>query len=123
MSIWDAHYDALYAASPAGFGKPALLVLGSDPVLVTAIPKLGGVSVPAPRSGSGGDGFELQTLQPAADVRMSELNAKGVTDLIVLRRAAIEVAGETWRIESWRMKPSPEGEANGEVRLMLSKAS
>jgi hypothetical protein len=120
MSIWDSHYAALHAPPPRGFGKPAVLTLASlsDPVDITAIPKVGGAVVDPP-----GTSVEIQTIRPAADVRMSELTALGITDLVALHRGQIELAGKVWRIETWVMKPSPEGEANGEVRLVLSEAA
>jgi hypothetical protein len=109
MSLWDDHYDALYAQ----FGQAATLFMDGFEVSVTAIAKIAGASIDPP-----GTAVEVQTIRPAADVRMSELAGNGI-ERADLKGGTIEVAGATWRIETTLPRPSPEGEANGEVRLVL----
>lgn len=111
MTRWDDHYDALYDTE--GAAATLTLVGFSDAISVTAIPKIAGASIDPP-----GTPIEILTIRPAADVRMSELTDNGLSRS-ALKGGAITVAGATWRIENTLPRPSPEGEANGEVRMIL----
>lgn len=114
MGIWDDHYDLLYDLD-IGHGRAATLKLAgfSDPIEVTAIPKIAGASIDAP-----GVPVEVATIKPAVDVRVSELTDNGIVRAD-LKGGTIDVAGKTWRIDATVPRPSPEGEANGEIRLVL----
>ena len=118
MTRWDDHYNALYSID----GKAATLTLVgfSDAISVTAIPKIAGASMDIAFSGSrdAAAAFGIETIRPAADVRMSELTDNDV-EREDLKGGTITVAGDTWRIETTLPRPSPEGEANGELRLFL----
>ena len=114
MTRWDDHYTSLYDTD-TGFGKTATLRLVgfSDAVSVTAIPKIAGASIDPP-----GTPVEIQTIRPAADVRVSELTDNSIAR-VDLKGGEIDIAGATWRIENTLPRPSPEGEANGEIRMIL----
>lgn len=114
MSIWETHYDALYNTD-VGHGRTATLRLVglSDAIEVTAIPKIAGASIDPP-----GTPYEIQSIRSAADVRVSELTENSVTRAD-LKGGEIDIAGSTWRIETTLPRPSPDGEASGEIRLVL----
>lgn len=61
-------------------------------------------------------GAQIQTLMPAADVRVKQLKD---LDLAAedLYNAQIELNGKTWRVHSYRRMPGPQG--GGEVRMFL----
>lgn len=107
----------------ATIGKPATITPASSPgaVSVTAIDLTKGVSVQ-----HGGNAVQrrhtvsVQTVLPAAKVRMSELTARGLTPEDV-RQGKLDLAGYSWRIHSTEPAPSPEGEDSGELLLLLQK--
>lgn len=102
-------------------GKTATITPASSPgaVTVTAIDLTKGQSVV-----HGGGAFQrrhtaaIQTVVPAAKVRMSELAEKGLT-LDDVRQSKFEIAGHAWRVHSIETQPSPEGEDRGEALLLL----
>lgn len=63
----------------------------------------------------------VQTIKPAAFVRAVELAEKGVS-LSSLRGQSITYNGATRRIEYYKIVPSPKGEADGQVCLVLIAA-
>jgi hypothetical protein len=102
--------DPIYTA----FGVPATVWPASygTPVTVTVIDKTSGVEV------SNASMSEVSTIRPAALVRASEV----ATALIAredLRRAELCMNGKKWRIESSTPKPTPNGESDGELMLLL----
>jgi hypothetical protein len=105
----------LYGPVYAALGAPAQLTLveGEPPLLVTAIDKTAGVEVAT--SGS----FDVLTIKPAAAVRVRELAALGVA-LADLDESTLSLNGRLWRVRSHMLKPSPKGELEGEVFLILS---
>ena len=103
-------YDRLYSE----LGVPATLRIddwGED-IEVTAIPKIDGVAVSVAGDPS------VQTIQPAAAIRVSELTAAGIT-VAEIASGTIEMSGAVWRILSPLPRPSPNGEADGELWLIL----
>lgn len=83
------------------------------------IDKTAGIDVAGPQSAS----VRVPTLTPAAVIRRAELAAAGVTDLGTLVGKGITFNGGTWSILASKPKPSPTGEAGGEVFLILRRAN
>jgi hypothetical protein len=111
MVDWSAHYDAIYAA----LGVPAVLSVNTtdaDEFDVTVIDKTKGVDV--------GDGVTVSTIAPAAAIRVSELTGYGLVRS-QLDGAVIAFNGVTWRIQYSKPVPSPAGEAQGELYLILAQ--
>ncbi len=104
-------YDPIYAV----LGVSVLLspVEGEPGILVTAIDKTSGIEV------AGGGAFDVITIKPAAAVRMRELATLGVA-LVDLDDSTLSLNGRLWRVRSHMLKPSPNGELEGEVFLILS---
>lgn len=104
---WNAAlYDPIYAS----LGTIAELDLGSDgTVALTVIDKGRQASMFDPT---------MQTTLPCVDVRRKELAENGV-DLTFLKRAQITFNGKQWTISHFEYRPGPQGEASGEVRLVL----
>src|SRR5262245_13178952 len=94
-------------------GVPVLLTLAdvSEPVGLTAIDKTAGVDV-------GVAGAQVQTIKPAAVRSVAELTEKGLT-IESLHKATLEMNGFQWTVASTRARPSPKGENDGEVFLIL----
>ena len=101
----------LYGPVYGLLGVPALLRLASGAAFaVTALDKTAGVAV--------GGAVDVQTVVPVAVVRVTELAAKGVTPAQI-DDGQITLNGVTWEIEAHKPAPSPNGEADGEVYLLL----
>ena len=77
---------------------------------VTVIDKTSGVAIP--------DRTQIETVKPVANVRAMELSAKGIA-LADLPESVITFNGNDWRIKTTRAIPSPAGEADGEIMLIL----
>ena len=103
-------YDPIYSA----WGVTASLDAGAAPVSVTVIDKTLDIRT--------GQWLELHTVRPVAAVRAPELLAAGVT-FDDLDGSAIAFNEKTYRIESHRLKPAPNGEAHGEVYLILTETA
>ncbi|MDP2358353.1 MAG: hypothetical protein Q8M31_20165 [Beijerinckiaceae bacterium] len=103
----------LYSPVYAVLGVPALLtpVDGEPGILVTAIDKTSGIEVAG--------AFDVLTIKPAAAIRVRELAALGVA-LADLDESPLSLNGRLWRVRSHMLKPSPRGELEGEVFLILS---
>ncbi len=95
-------------------------VLGVNAVITTAagdhhtvraIDKTSGVEV--------GDGVTVLSIAPACDLRAVQLAEKNVSR-IDLDQGSIELNGITWRITATAPRPGINGEADGEVRLILA---
>lgn len=103
----------LYSPVYSVLGVEAVLTLpGTDgaEITLTALDKTAGVEV--------GGSVEVQTILPAAVVRASELSSVDLTDL---EDSSLAMNGKTWRVKSYMLKPSPKGEGDGEVYLVLSE--
>lgn len=84
---------------------------------LTALDKTSGVdigAVPGQR-----DRPVVQTIKPAAVLRMVELIAASIS-LASLAGASLEMNEFAWRVVSYRLRPSPKGENDGEVFLILA---
>ena len=111
MVDWAAHYDRIYAV----LGVPAVLTRNlSDggTAELTVIDKTAGIET--------GDGVTVSSVKPGAAVRIAELSAAGLVRED-LHGAAIAFNGGSWEIKSSVPRPSPAGEAAGELYLILSE--
>lgn len=108
---WRAHYNAIYSSLAVN----ASLTLASTGSVYspTVIDKTAGVSF----LNAG-----VETVKPACVVRQYELEDAGVS-LPDLEGSYIEFSGKTWRIDARLPKPSPTGEADGELYLFLTHNS
>lgn len=66
------------------------------------------------------NGLTIETMRPACVVRVAELTALG-TNADALINAELSMNGSQWRVEGVQPRPSPNGEADGEVWLTLLK--
>lgn len=66
-----------------------------------------------------GFGVDFQAFQPAVKIRMSELSGLSLQDDILGGELLMD--GETWEIKSYERNASPNGNSDGELRLLLSK--
>lgn len=100
----------LYGPVYSVLGVDATLTLNdtaATEISLTAIDKTAGVEV-----GS----VDVQTIVPAAIVRASELAS---ISLATLEDGTLLMNGRTWTIKSHMPKPSPGGEDDGEIYLIL----
>lgn len=93
------------------------------PVEIVVIDHTAGVQVTTPTSADRQDTF-ITSLVPAAFCRVSDLIAAGLGSDVPavrasLRRAELELHGKAWRIEASEPRPTPSGEADGELLLYL----
>lgn len=112
MDYQSLLYDPIYNT----VGVAAILTLNdsAEPIDgLTVVDKTTGVDI--------GETVEAQVIVPAAIIRAVELAAKSVT-VEELPKAKIEFNEKAWLIVSYRLLPSPNGEADGEVFLLLEEA-
>lgn len=110
MDYQSALYDPIYLID----GVPVTLTLESvsEPFdQLTALDKTAGVDV--------GDSVHVQTIRPAATLRVKELASFEIA-LDDLPGATLEMNEFEWIVQSYRVKPSPKGENDGEVLLLLT---
>ena len=111
MSWSDILYGPVYAA----FGVSASIVIAADPAMVIiALDKTSGVEVML-------QGLDTPTIRPAAVIRRRDLAALGKTPAHLVD-AVLTLNGAAWRIQTCHPRPSPYGEADGEVMLLLTEA-
>ena len=102
-------YDPIYLVQ----GVPASLTLVGGSVFgVTVLDKTSGIDI-------GDSTAQVQTIKPAAVVRVAELRAAGIV-AEYLPKASITFSGFQWKITSTRLRPSPNGENDGELFLILT---
>lgn len=95
----------------AGMGVDATFTpSGGAPVSLRALDLTKGVD--ASKAG------DLQTVAPAARIRMTELASAGITRS-ELRGGALLLNGTTWKVVSHKLRPLFKGESEGEVELTL----
>lgn len=108
MIDWQAHYDPIYNT----LGVPATVASsGGQSAAVIVIDKTAGLPITDPRT-------QIDTIRPVVDVRARELQSTGII-VSDLPEGTIMVNGQIWRIKSYLPKPSPGGEFDGEIRLIL----
>jgi len=111
----DDWSDILLGPCYDEFARPAVLTLVAGAFDIAAIDDTAGVLLPA-------GGIGIETLSPVARVRAADLLGLGVT-MAQLDNQALALNGKNWTITAHRMKPSPSGESDGEVILLLERAS
>ena len=104
----------LHGPHYAAWGVVALLQLdtGTYDDLVM-IDMTAGVSLPGP--------IDIQTVRPAALVLAGELDDRGILPS-QLDGGSLALNGKSWKIIAHQMKPSPNGDLDGEIALLLEKA-
>lgn|SRR5574341_251499 len=97
----------------ATVGVPATLALqtGDGSYSITVIDRTKGIELPHGR-------MEVQTVVPAAKLRMTELTGRGLA-IDDLDGSRLTFNGKTWTIRSFIPAPTPQGEAAGELWLIL----
>ena len=107
------YQSLLYGPVYATLGVEATLTLDAtdaEPVTLTVLDKTAGVEL--------GDKITISTILPAATVRVSELASNGVS-IASLRLAMITFGGKDWAVMRHEYRPSPNGEVDGEILLVL----
>lgn len=109
MVDWQVHYNTIYNT----LGVDAVLTVQSTDGTfdLTVIDKTGGIQV--------SDDPTVASIKPAAVVRAYELTGHGL-NRDDLNGASISFNGASWDIKASMPRPSPAGEQNGEVYLILS---
>ncbi len=110
----DAWSDSLLGPCYDEFASPAVLTLVAGAFDVPAIDDTKGVALAGP--------LGIETLTPVARVRAVDLAGLGVT-VAQLDDQALALNGKSWKIIAHRMDPSPLGDTDGEVILILEKAA
>ena len=110
-------YDPIYSAQ----GVPAVLTLTTGEVIdsLTALDKTAGVDTTTAFFHAHRLKPEVQTIKPGACLRVGELTDNGVS-VDQLPNARLQMNGFVWNVTSYRMRPSPQGELDGEVLLILA---
>lgn len=107
--------DLLYGPVYQTLGVPIDFALADDRLVsITGLDKTAGVEVTA------GD-LEVQTVRPAAVIRMADLIEQDVAPNDLMN-AICQINGTSWKVRSYFPKPSPSGEADGELYLILIEA-
>ena len=109
MINWQASmYDPIYSV----LGVSATVAsAGGQSATVTAVDKTAGILIPDART-------QIDTIRPVAYVRTRELESAGIL-VADLPEGSITLNGGTWRIKSYQPHPSPLGEADGQIILIL----
>ncbi len=102
-----------------GLFNPAYVVHGTDGVLLIegnsypfrVIDKTAGIDL--------GDEVQTQTVVPACAIRAQELIGQGLTFADLANEPSINFNGQWWIVLSYRLKPTPKGQKDGEVYLIL----
>lgn len=103
--------DPIYTA----LGVTVTFVLADDTIIeLVGIDKSGGVEVAS-------SSVDIPTVKPACVVRMADLIelSRAPEDLI---DAILTLNGVAWRVVTYFPKPSPRGEADGELYIILEEA-
>jgi len=110
---WTA---TLYAPVYMAFGVVADITLsgGSTVYEIVALDKTAGIEVQL-------QGVDTTSVQPAVVCRMADLIDLGLA-AADLRNAEIVINGGAWQVISYYPKPSPLGESDGELYLILTQA-
>lgn len=105
--------SALYAPVYATWGVPAVLTLAPGTFDIAAIDHSEGRAVGTP--------VLVEITEPHARVLAGDVADLGLTPE-QLDDGRILLNGKSWRITSHRPKPSPYGELDGEIFLLLEQA-
>lgn len=104
-------YNPIY--SRIGVAATVTPVTGLD-VQVTVLDKTAGVEVAL------SDNVQISSIKPAAAVRMAELDDNDLEPADI-DGGTITFNGKTWDIRGFLLKPSPNGESDGEAWLFLQE--
>ncbi|MFO1147804.1 MAG: hypothetical protein U1E62_05440 [Alsobacter sp.] len=110
-------FDALlYGPLHSVFGVTAVLTKagGGDPYVLDVIDATSGIEVP------GRTPLDIATVRPVAIVRAAALAAAGLTRADC-KGALIFLNERDYRVETTQPRPTPNGEADGEVLLVLNE--
>lgn len=114
MALVD--FDALInQTTQTVFGNAAVLTPSGSagPLELTAI--FGNMPMADP------NGVHVDTIKPVAAVRLAVLVAGGLSTAD-LPGARLDINGAAWRVESFVLDPTPNGEGDAEVTLILIEA-
>jgi len=107
-------YQTLLYGPIYGFhGVDALITTTAGNVSVVVLDRTYGASEKL------GHGMVVETITPMCRVRMPELMSQ-ISSLALLDMASVIFSNRSWRIRSYEPKPSPNGEDDGELELMLT---
>jgi hypothetical protein len=109
MSLWDIHYDALYA-SPIAVDAVLTVACGDPPMALRAIDKTAGIVINGSERDQRRFTAEVQTVSPAVAVRAGDL---ADVEKEKLQGAEITFNGKTWLVDTHAFRPSPMGEGAG----------
>lgn len=101
-------YDPIYSVLGV---SASVSSAGGQSATVTAVDKTAGILIPDART-------QIDTIRPVAMVRTRELEGAGIL-VADLPEGSITLNGGTWRIKSYQPRPSPLGELDGEIMLIL----
>lgn len=101
--LYDPIYDTIGVSAE-------LTTSAGTAATVTVIDKTTGIAI--------ADKALIETVSPVAMVRAVELTTADIARE-QLKDGTITFNGASWRIKSTRPKPSPKGEADGEMMLIL----
>lgn len=113
MDYQSLLYDPIY--STTAVAGTITFEDSTPPMDVSVIDKTTGVDI--------GDTVQEQVIVPAATMRVKEVLDKGLSEFSQLLGATIAFNNKSWSIESYRLLPSPNGERDGEVFIILEEAS
>ena len=106
--------DILLAPIYTALGQViAITLTDQTQINVVAIDKTAGIEV---AEGS----LDVMTVKPAAVVRADDLAELGYAPGD-LRDAQFAMNGKNWEVQNWLARPSPAGEIDGEVYLVLQE--
>lgn len=105
----------MYRPTYLRLGVPVTITLADLTALsFTGLDKTGGVRVTD-------DHLSLQQITPACNIMAADLFGAGKLPED-LEGASLTMSGNEWRIQNAFVKPSPNGEQDGEVSLILAEA-
>ena len=117
MGTIASYTDVLYGPLYSAFGVNCTYLLAPPlnvPIDIVTIDKTSGVEVAE-------GNIEIQTVRPAAIIRLADLTALGYVPEDLLD-AVCSLNGVSWEVKSYFPKPSPNGEQDGELYLLLTEA-
>lgn len=107
-------YNPVYGV----IGVQAVLAIGTHVETgLTVLDKTRGVDL-VKEFGDVTTNVAIQTIVPAAVLRAAELIEREI-DVEALIDATITFNAKSWRVRSYRLRPSPNGEGDGEIYLLL----
>lgn len=107
--------DTLLAPIYTALGNDTTYTLANmDVIVLNTIDKTAGIEI---QEGPA----DVQTVRPAAVIRMVDIAALSYVPADFID-ATLVLNGVNWQVKSYFPKPSPNGEADGELYLLLNEA-